>query len=187
MKFRKRRRQNNREFFDKTLISLSDLGLRVMIAFLFSISIFHEEGLKVKLPPYIDDYSSYCMKKRNMLRLYINDKNELYVRDQQISKSELKNHVKAFIINYGKDENLSESPKNAIVALQNDRGTTYDVYFKVYQEIKKAYREVWDDYAQQYFNSKYKALNNEQRIEVLSEIPYVVSEVEPVELYYKKL
>ncbi len=76
MKFRrrKRRRQNNRDFFDKNLISLSDLGLRVMIAFVFSISIFNEEGLKVRLPTYLDPDTISCslrLKSRNILHVYI--------------------------------------------------------------------------------------------------------------------
>lgn len=39
---------------------------------------------------------------------------------------------------------LSESPENAIISLKNDRGTEYETYLTVYNELKAAYNEIWE-------------------------------------------
>ena len=55
--------------------------------------------------------------------------------------SALRAGAKAFINNKGRDPEFSDNPQKAIVSLQNDRGTSYEMYIKVQNELAAAYRE----------------------------------------------
>ena len=66
-----------------------------------------------------------------------------------------------------------------IVSLQNDRGTSYDMYIMVQNELVAAYREVRDDLSMQTFGKKYGTLNKAQAKAVRQAIPMMISEAEP--------
>ena len=57
---------------------------------------------------------------------------------------DLKEKTIEFISNPLKRDDLSESPKKAVISLKNDRGTNYETYLEVYNELKAAYNELWD-------------------------------------------
>jgi len=75
---------------------------------------------------------------------------------------------------------MSESPKNAIISLKNDRGTNYQTYLAVYNELKGAYDELWDELAQKRYGEPYSDdMPFAQRKAIKGEIPMVLSEAEP--------
>lgn len=90
-------------------------------------------------------------KERNVLRVIVNEKNELIVEGEQMEIEQLTATTKTFIQNPDKDENLAESPQKAVISLQNERGTSYDIYLAVYNELKRAYDELWEMEAQTRF------------------------------------
>jgi len=166
--------------------SMADIAFLLLIFFLVTTTIDIDKGIPVKLPPYSEETpESQAMKKRNVYRVVVNANNQLLVRDEQMDIKTLKDNAKKFISNNGKDPSLSVSPKNAIISLQNDRGTNYETYLTVYNELKAAYSELWDDESMFKYQRRYKDLDGEQQKMVKSDIPLVISEADPTD-YSKK-
>jgi len=66
-----------------------------------------------------------------------------------------------------------------IVSIQNDRGTSYDKYIEIQNEIVAAYNEVKDEYSIKYFRKPFKELNEDQQKAIKLLIPQRISEAEP--------
>jgi hypothetical protein len=68
----------------------------------------------------------------------------------------------------------------AIISLKNDRGTSYQTYLEVYNELKGAYEELWDELALKRYGEPYTDdMPFAQRKAIRDEIPFVISEAEP--------
>jgi len=64
--------------------------------------------------------------------------------------------------------------------LKNDRGTNYETYLAVYNELKGAYEELWDDLSQRRYGKPYADdMPYAERKAIKTEIPMVLSEAEP--------
>jgi hypothetical protein len=75
---------------------------------------------------------------------------------------------------------LSEAPNKAIISLKNDRGTNYRTYLEVYNELKGAYYELWDELSRKKFGIPYSDdMPIAQQKVIKDEIPFVISEAEP--------
>ena len=66
----------------------------------------------------------------------------------------------------------------AIVSLQNDRGTKYEMYIQVYNEIKAAYNELWEEIAIARFGNNLADLLPYQSEAIKKDYPLVISEAE---------
>jgi hypothetical protein len=93
--------------------------------------------------------------------------------------SQLREGAKKFLDNWGKNPNLSDNPQKAIVSLQNDRGTSYEMYIKVQNELSAAYRELRDREAQKKFGLNYGELKGVNKKEIRKMFPEKISEAEP--------
>ncbi len=141
-----------------------------------------DKGITVKLPPWSDEPpSAMKLNSRNVYSVIVNANDELLVRGEPMDISNLKENTKIFIANPNGLENMSESPDKALISLKNDRGTSYEVYIKVYNELKAAYKELWEEEAQKRFNQSYEELNIPQKKEIRASIPLVISEAEPTD------
>ena len=69
---------------------------------------------------------------------------------------------------------LSVNPQKAIVSLQNDRGTSYDMYVQVQNELRAAYRELRDDQAMNKFAKPYAELTNAQGKDNKGNVSYAI-------------
>lgn len=161
--------------------SMADIAFLLLIFFLVTTTIAEDRGIRVKLPPWSEEEPDITkLKKRNVFSVLVNAQNELLVRDQPMRIEELRDKAKEFIANPQHREDMSESPKKAIISLRNDRGTSYKTYLKVYNELKGAYDELWNDLSMQKFGVPYtQDLAFEKRKEIRKEIPMVLSEAEP--------
>jgi hypothetical protein len=63
--------------------------------------------------------------------------------------------------------------------VQTDRGTPYEVYFQVQNELVRAYNELRDELAKAKFGRPYEALTDEQKVAVRAYYPQKISEAEP--------
>lgn len=160
--------------------SMADIAFLLLIFFLVTTTIDVDKGIAVKLPPYSEEEpDNLRLKKRNVYRVVVNAQDQLLVRGEQMNVGMLRENAKKFISNNGVDPELSESPKRAIISLQNDRGTKYETYITVYNELKAAYNELWDDEAQNKHGFKFEDLDRDQQKEITGDIPLVISEAEP--------
>jgi len=127
--------------------SMADIAFLLLIFFLVTTTIASDKGLPLFLPPKPDPNQpppEIDKNKRNIFKILINSRDQLLVEDEPFEDlSQMKPMIKEFLLNYGRNPNLSDSPEEAVVSLKTDRGTSYDIYIKVYDEILGAYNEIY--------------------------------------------
>ncbi len=176
--------------------SMADIAFLLLIFFLVTTTMDADKGINRKLPPWdesqIDDPPP--IKERNIFTVLINSNDQLLVEDDYMDISQLREACKAFIINNGdgscdycqggmRNPNSSDNPDKAVVSLQNDRGTSYDMYIKVQNELVAAYEELRNEYSMQRFGKPYLELDDEDLIEeVKNAFAQKISEAEPLDL-----
>jgi biopolymer transport protein ExbD len=161
--------------------SMADIAFLLLIFFLVTTTIVEDKGITVKLPPWSEEEPDIQkLKERNVYSVLVNANNELLVRGEPMRVSELRNNAKEFIANPNNRPDYSEKPTMAIISLKNDRGTEYKTYLSVYNELKGAYNELWDDLSRRKYGVPYSDdLPLAQRKAIKDEIPMVLSEAEP--------
>ena len=162
--------------------SMADIAFLLLIFFLVTTTILTDEGIMVKLPPWDPTQEAIDVSGNNVLKVLINAENELLVEGEQMQVSALKDMTKDFISNPTKDPGLPERPSKAVVSLLNDRSTSYETYLSVYNELKAAYNELWEEAARRDYRKNYDALASWQQREIRKKIPLVISEAEPTDL-----
>ncbi len=161
--------------------SMADIAFLLLIFFLVTTQIVEDKGITVKLPPWSEEEPDITqLKTRNVFSVLVNAQNQLLVRGQPMEIRELREKAKEFIVNPQQREDLSEKPTRAIISLKNDRGTNYKTYLEVYNELKGAYDELWDEAAKRKYGTPYSEdMPLAQRKAIKEEIPMVLSEAEP--------
>lgn len=161
--------------------SMADVAFLLLIFFLVTTTIQSDAGIMSLLPPYLEDLERVPKPQRQVLDIQLNAADELLVCGKPMKTNELRTFAKAFILNKDKRKDRPSSPKKAIVSLINDNGTSYNAYIETYNEVKAAYRELWDAIAAKKWNAKYADLLPEQRNAIRDEVPLVISEAEPTD------
>jgi biopolymer transport protein ExbD len=161
--------------------SMADIAFLLLIFFLVTTTIAEDKGILVKLPPWSDEEPDITkLKERNVYSVLVNAQNQLLVREEPMRIGELRENAKEFIMNPARRPDLAEGPKNAIISLKNDRGTDYDTYMAVYNELKGAYDDLWNELSQRRYGEPYsEEMPFAQRKAIRDEIPMVLSEAEP--------
>ncbi len=161
--------------------SMADIAFLLLIFFLVTTTIAEDKGILVKLPPWSDEEPDITqLKTRNVYSVLVNAQNMLLVRGEEMDIDELRDKTIEFISNPKRREDLAEAPNKAIISLKNDRGTSYATYLEVYNELKAAYYQLWDDLSRQKFGVAYSDdMPVAQQKVIKGEIPFVISEAEP--------
>jgi biopolymer transport protein ExbD len=174
--------------------SLADIAFLLLIFFLMTTTMDTDSGLGRMLPPPIpaDEPPPPPIRERNVFEVLINANNQLLVEGSPMELGELKDAAKEFIENPMNLETLPEvvvvelpeigtiatTPK-AVISLQNDRGTQYQTYLSVQNELQRAYTELRESLAQRTFNKSYAELDSERQDLVKEVYPQKISEAEP--------
>lgn len=175
--------------------SSADIAFMLLIFFLITTSMDTDKGLARRLPPPVpkeQKNEDVDIKKRNLLVVLINSSNQILCGDQFIDIKQLKEKVKDFIDNPYNDEHKPEKvevdvpffgkrmvTKNHIISLQNDRGTEYQAYIDVQNELAAAYNELRDQVSKDKFGKTFADLDEEQQKAVQMIYPQKISEAEP--------
>ncbi|MEG1544613.1 MAG: biopolymer transporter ExbD [Tannerellaceae bacterium] len=175
--------------------SSADIAFMLLIFFLITTSMDTDRGLARRLPPPVpkeQKNEDVDIKKRNLLVVLINSSNQVLCGDQYVDIKQLKDKVKEFIENPYNDEHKPEKEeidvpffgkqlvtKNHIISLQNDRGTEYQAYIEVQNELAAAYNELRNDVSQKKFGKVFADLEDEQQQAVQMIYPQKISEAEP--------
>lgn len=127
--------------------SMADIAFLLFIFFLITTTITVFKGVELMMPPPKDDSEPpKPLQEKNVFKVLINSQNRLLVEDQPYEVVDIKDYAKRFITNQGKDPELSDSPRKAIISLRVDRGTSYSVYVAVLNELEAAYHELYAEY-----------------------------------------
>ena len=128
-----------------------------------------EEVEEVKEKPLI-------LKKRNVFTVLINANDELLVRDELTDIAELRAKTKEFILNPSHDENLSEGAVYALVYLKTDSNASAEFYWEVFNELKAAYNEIWNQIAIERYGLEIKYLREDIQKEIRNDYPMTIRE-----------
>ncbi len=171
----------NRQQNEMNASSMADIAFLLLIFFLVTTTIVEDKGITVKLPPWSEEPPEVeQLKSRNVFAVLVNAQNQLLVRGEPADIGQLRERAKEFILNPQRREDLSERPTRAIISLKNDRGTNYETYLEVYNELKGAYNELWDELSRRKYGVPYSEdLPLAYRKAIKDEVPMVLSEAEP--------
>ena len=162
--------------------SMADIAFLLLIFFLVTTTIVEDKGITVRLPPWSEEEPDITeLKSRNVYPVLVNAQNQLLVRGQPMNIRNLRENTKEFISNPLGRADYAEKPTMAIISLKNDRGTNYKTYLEVYNELKGAYNELWDESSRRKYGVPYDEdkLPLAYRRAIRAEIPMVLSEAEP--------
>jgi len=175
--------------------SSADIAFIMLLFFLLTSSMDTDRGLPRRLPPPVPKEQKNAdvdIKKRNLLVVLINSTNQVLCSNEYVPIDQLRGKVKEFVENANNNEHLPEKvdvdvpffgtmsvTKNHVISLQNDRGTSYQAYIDVQNEIAAAYNELRDDISQRKFGKKFMDLEEEQQEAVQKIYPQRISEAEP--------
>ena len=180
--------------------SMADIAFIALIFFLMVTTMDKEEGISRLLPPIPpEDQKMEDLKvnRRNIIQVKINSNDRLLAGSQPMDVSQLKDKIKEFMTNPYDDPNLPEKEiqdipglgpvpvSKGVISLQNDRGTTYQAYITVQNELIKAINELRDDFSMKTFGKKYSKLSEEQQEMVRKAVPQKISEAEPKDVRKK--
>lgn len=175
--------------------STADIAFLLLIFFLITTSMDTDRGLARRLPPppekdqKLDDI---VVKERNVLAVRLNSNDQLMCGSDYISIKQLRQRAKDFVANPYNDEKLPEKhakdipffgnvmvTENHIISLQNDRGTSYQAYIDVQNELVAAYNELRNELAQEKWHMDYNSLSEDQQKAIRDYYPQKISEAEP--------
>jgi biopolymer transport protein ExbD len=184
--------KKKREIQEINASSMADIAFLLLIFFLVTTSMATDKGLSRTLPPPVQDTVEQKIPPRNIMMVLINSNNQLMVNDQLMDVRDLRKKTKEFISNPTNDPSMPEKDiidvpyfglyptlKKHVISLQNDRGTSYQAYIDVQNELVAAYRELREELARQKFNSSLEDLDEEKFDAIKTVIPQNISEAEP--------
>ncbi|PCI96221.1 MAG: biopolymer transporter ExbD [Flavobacteriales bacterium] len=151
--------------------SMADIAFLLLIFFLVTTTMDTDKGLIRKLPPVVDDIPEEIkQKQRNIFEILVNANDQLLVEGEYMQVTELRAKAKEFIKSDPSNPNMPEfketdipglgvvAVSKQIISLQNDNGTSYEMYIKVQNELVAAYNELRHDFALQKFGKPYTEL-----------------------------
>ena len=186
---------NKRKTPELNASSMADIAFLLLIFFLVATTMNTDSGINRVLPPWSDkpiENQDNQIKERNLMQVKVNQFDQILAQGQVVHLSQLKEMAKEFILNRSNNENLPEKEvvdienlgafpvSKGVISLQNDRGTSYDMYIKVQNELTRAFSEIRDELATERFGKKFLDLDEELRKAVQTAIKLSISEAEPV-------
>lgn len=172
--------------------SMADISFLLLTFFLLTSSLNTDLGIQRRLPPPSDpNVKPPEIHKRNTFTVKVNRVDQLLFDGQIGNINGLRKRAKEFLANPQNLQTLPEKQETEIpligkynvskgvISLQNDRGTSYDMYFKVQNELTAAIAELKDELARARFGRVYKDCKENQREAIDKAIPTAISEAEP--------
>ena len=175
--------------------SMADIAFLLLIFFLMTTTMATDTGLSRLLPPPIppdqQNEKTPPIKERNVFTVLINSKNQLLVEGEYLNIKDLKRKAKEFIENPNDLSHLPEKKNTeveffglypvskGVISLQNDRGTQYQAYINVQNELQAAYNELRNDLAIRKWSKKFDELSEDQKKAIKDIYPQRISEAEP--------
>lgn len=160
--------------------SMADIAFLLLIFFLVTTTILNEKGILVRLPPLLDEPVK-PLPENKVFTVKLNANNQIFAENEITLIVDLKEKAKYHIMNPDKKDNLPPKPSLSIISLQNDRSTEYETYVWVYNELKAAFNELWEEAAQNRHGLEFAQLSKAQKDAIKNYIPQIISESEPTD------
>ena len=157
--------------------STADIAFLLLCYFLMTTTMGDQSGLQRRLPPIPDSKQAQDQKvnRRNIVIVRINSADKLFAGNEAMDindpnlpeKEEKEIEGKTYMVSKG------------VISLQNDRGTSYQAYLAVQNELVKAVNELRDEFAMREYGQKFARLSEAQQDIVKKAVPQNISEAEP--------
>jgi biopolymer transport protein ExbD len=151
--------------------SMADIAFLLLVFFLVTTTIATDKGLTLTLPPKADPNQpppDITKNQRNIYKILVNSSDRILIEDEPVTDlSGLREEVKSFVLNFGKvdeesqalynslpqslralskrSDTSSDDPTEAVVSFKADRGTSYDIYLEILDELQGAYYEIYGE------------------------------------------
>ncbi len=177
--------------------SSADIAFLLLIFWLTTTTMNSDKGLQRRLPPMPDEnqqQEDVKVNRRNIIQVKINSNDRIIAGGQIMEIFEIKDKIVEFVTNPMNLETLPAKEmkeiegfgqyavSKGVVSLQNDRGTSYNAYLQVQNELVKAFNEIRDDFAVKNYGKKYNALDEDKQKIIREAIPQSISEAEPKDI-----
>ncbi|PVW14286.1 ExbD/TolR family protein [Marixanthomonas spongiae] len=189
--------------------SMADIAFLLLIFFLVTTTIEKDKGIARQLPPDEEIEDPPVIKQKNLFIVNVNKDDQLLVEDELMNVKDLREAAIEFLDNGGapkgspeycnyckgaRDPKSSDNPEKAVISVQNDRLTSYEMYITVQNELVAAYNFLRNRESQRLFGWKFTEVkqaidegsftgNEEDAQEKLKRIqelfPLKLSEAEP--------
>ena len=179
--------------------AMSDISFLLLAFFLMVSNINSDSGIARKLPPPLPpNQDTPEVRERNIFVVMVNTDDRLLFNKEYGRIEDLKDRAKEFLGNPNNLPNLPEKVptdipllgrmdvSKGVISLRNDRGTSYDMYLQVQNELSAAISEMRNDLSTQKFGRKYADLTEPQREAIDQAIPVAISEAEHTKIGDKK-
>ena len=181
--------------------STADIAFLLLCYFLMTTTMGSQTGLSRRLPPMPDKnqkVEDQKVNRRNIIQVKINSADRVLAGSEPIDVSQLKDKIKEFLTNPANDPNLPEKEvqnieglgeypvSKGVISLQNDRGTSYQAYIAVQNELVKAVNELRDDFSRRQYGKLFIQLDEDTQGIVKKAIPQNISEAEPKDVGRKR-
>ena len=173
--------------------SSADIAFLLLSYFLMTTTMNQDSGLQRRLPPMPakdQEVQDQKVNRRNIIIVKINSQDRLFAGNEPMDVSRLKDKIKEFLLNPNDDPKLPEKEmkeiegfgqypvSKGVISLQNDRGTSYQAYIAVQNEIVRAINEIREDFCRANYGKTYENLTEEQQEIVREAVPQLISEAE---------
>ena len=175
--------------------SMADISFLLLTFFLMTSSINTDMGIARRLPPPLPpNQEPPEVHERNIFIVKINSHDKLLYNGEYGRIEDLKARAKEFLENPENKPDLPEKiptdiellgtvdVSKGVISLQNDRGTSYDMYLQVQNELAAAINEMRNNMSQAKFGRSFADLNEAQKKAIEKAIPISVSEAEPTKV-----
>ncbi len=174
--------------------SMADIAFLLLIFFLVTTTMDVDTGINRMLPPPIDPAAPEPppVRERNVFVVLVDAQDRLLVEGEPGDINRLREQAKEFLLNPDDNPNMPVKEmqtidhlgevevSRGIISLQNDRGTSYEMYIAVQNELAAAVREIRDDVSREYFGRRFNELTDEELVTaVRTAVPMAISEAEP--------
>jgi len=129
--------------------SMADIAFLLLIFFLVTTTFPNDRGILFTLPPKADPNRpppDVTKNERNIFKILVNSADLLLVENEPLADvSLIKDMVKEFVLNNGRNPTLSDSPVEAVVSFKTDRGSSYKIFIDILDQLDAAYNEMYGE------------------------------------------
>ena len=148
--------------------STADISFMLLIFFLVTSSMDTDKGLLRQMaPPPVENSQPQDVNKDLVMRVELDAHDQLTCDGKPVSLKELSEGVVSM---------ATVNRTEHIVAIQADRETTYEAYFRMQDAIVAAYHQLREQYSQKRYGKTYRQLTSEERSLVNEYYPQRISE-----------
>lgn len=157
--------------------SQADLAFLLLLFFLVSTTIDVDTGIGLTLPEYVppEEQVKVEVSKERIANLLINEAGDILLDNEVVSLQQVLPKIKPRIV----EKIELPANKKLIVSVKTDANTSYNRYIQVLDQVKEAYFEVREEYAQSKWGRRVIDLNEDQMSEIKEKIPIIISIAEP--------